>query len=52
MRGEDLQGLDLEELQKLEKTMEGSLRRLVEEKVCAVFSCLNSVDKLKTLYNT
>ena len=46
MRGEDLQGLDLEELHKLEKLIEGSLRRLVKEKVWAVFSCLNSVDML------
>ncbi|KAJ6419227.1 hypothetical protein OIU84_029355 [Salix udensis] len=38
MRGEDLQGLDLEELHTLEKLIEGSLRRLVEEKVWAVFS--------------
>jgi hypothetical protein len=46
MRGEDLQGLSLEELKKIEKLIEGSLRRVVEEKVCAVFSCLDSVDRL------
>ncbi|KAJ6366381.1 hypothetical protein OIU77_002875 [Salix suchowensis] len=32
MRGEDLQELTWEELQKLEKSVEGSLRRIVEEK--------------------
>ncbi|XP_024461638.1 MADS-box protein JOINTLESS [Populus trichocarpa] len=32
MRGEDLQGLSLEELKKIEKLIEGSLRRVVEEK--------------------
>ncbi|KAJ6908406.1 hypothetical protein NC651_018740 [Populus alba x Populus x berolinensis] len=32
MRGEDLQGLSSEELKKLEKLIEGSLRRVVEEK--------------------
>nr|TKR78530.1 MADS-box transcription factor family protein [Populus alba] len=32
MRGEDLQVLSSEELKKLEKLIEGSLRRLVEEK--------------------
>ncbi|KAL9377659.1 hypothetical protein Peur_028994 [Populus x canadensis] len=32
MRGEDLQGLSLEELKKIEKSIEGSLRRVVEEK--------------------
>ncbi|XP_006380343.1 MADS-box protein JOINTLESS isoform X1 [Populus trichocarpa] len=45
MRGEDLQGLDLEELQKLEKIMEGSLRRLVEEKGGKI---INEIDALKT----
>ncbi|KAH8502531.1 hypothetical protein H0E87_014000 [Populus deltoides] len=32
MRGEDLQGLSLEELKKVEKLIQGSLRRVVEEK--------------------
>ncbi|KAB5548331.1 hypothetical protein DKX38_011737 [Salix brachista] len=32
LRGEDLQELTWEELQKLEKSVEGSLRRIVEEK--------------------
>uniref|UniRef100_A0A6N2MNU4 K-box domain-containing protein n=1 Tax=Salix viminalis TaxID=40686 RepID=A0A6N2MNU4_SALVM len=33
LRGEDLQGLNLEELQKLEKSIETSLCRVAEEKV-------------------
>jgi hypothetical protein len=44
VRGEDLQGLNLEELHKLEKLIETSLCRVVEEKVCVVFSCLDSGD--------
>jgi hypothetical protein len=34
-RAEDLQGLNLEELQKLEKEIEAGLRRVLEAKVCA-----------------
>ncbi|KAE8057069.1 hypothetical protein FH972_013789 [Carpinus fangiana] len=34
-RGEDLQALNLEELQKLEKKLEAGLRRVLETKVCA-----------------
>lgn len=34
-RGEDLQGLNLEELQQLEKKLEAGLRRVLETKVCA-----------------
>jgi hypothetical protein len=34
-RGEDLQGLNLDELQKLEKKLEAGLRRVLETKVCA-----------------
>ncbi|KAF9679043.1 hypothetical protein SADUNF_Sadunf07G0099000 [Salix dunnii] len=45
MRGEDLQGLDLEELHKLEKLIEGSLRRLVEEKDDKI---INEISALKT----
>lgn len=33
MKGEDLQGLDLNELQKLEKTLETGLNRVIETKV-------------------
>ncbi|CAK7355210.1 unnamed protein product [Dovyalis caffra] len=47
MRGEDLQGLNIEELQKLEKSIEGSLCRVLEIKVCAACH-LNSGDRPRT----
>ena len=50
VRGEDLQGLNLEELQKLEKSIETSLCRVAEEKVCVVCSCLDSEDRLISEY--
>lgn len=34
MRGEDLQGLNIEELQQLEKSLETGLSRVIEKKVC------------------
>lgn len=34
MRGEDLQGLNIEELQQLEKMLESGLGRVLETKVC------------------
>ncbi|KAB5548333.1 hypothetical protein DKX38_011739 [Salix brachista] len=43
MRGEDLQGLDLEELHTLEKLIEGSLRRLVEEKEDKIIKEINAL---------
>lgn len=33
MRGEELQGLNIEELQKLEKALEAGLTRVIEKKV-------------------
>lgn len=36
LRGEDLQGLDSEELKHLEKLLEGGLRRVMETKVFEV----------------
>lgn len=37
MRGEDLQGLNIEELQQLEKMLESGLGRVLETKVCIYF---------------
>lgn len=34
MRGEELQGLSIEELQQLEKSLETGLGRVTEKKVC------------------
>lgn len=34
MRGEELQGLNIEELQQLEKSLESGLTRVIERKVC------------------
>lgn len=39
MRGEDLQGLNLDDLVKLEKVLETGLNRVLESKVCAKFTC-------------
>ena len=39
MRGEDLQGLNLDDLLKLEKVLEAGLTRVLESKVCAKFTC-------------
>lgn len=36
MRGEELQGLNIEELQKLEKSLESGLSRVMEKKVSYV----------------
>ena len=36
MRGEDLQGLTIEELQNLEKTLETGLSRVLERKACSL----------------
>ncbi|CAK7355218.1 unnamed protein product, partial [Dovyalis caffra] len=44
MRGEDLQGLNIEELQKLEKLIQGSLCRVLEEKEDKI---VNEMDALK-----
>lgn len=44
MRGEDIQGLNLEELLKLEKRLEAGLSRVLKTKVLHPFtllSCLN-----------
>ena len=35
MRGEELQGLNIEELQQLEKSLEAGLSRVIEKKVYA-----------------
>lgn len=35
MRGEELQGLSIEELQQLEDSLETGLGRVIEKKVCA-----------------
>lgn len=37
MRGEELQGLNIEELQQLEKSLEAGLSRVIEKKVCVHF---------------
>lgn len=34
IRGEEIQGLNLEELQQLEKSLEAGLGRVIEKKVC------------------
>lgn len=39
MRGEDLQGLDIEELQKLEMSLEAGLDRVIETKVWDLNTC-------------
>ncbi|CAK7355212.1 unnamed protein product [Dovyalis caffra] len=44
MRGEDLQGLNIEELQKLEKLIQGSLCRVLEEKEDKI---VNEMEALK-----
>ncbi|KAJ6366382.1 hypothetical protein OIU77_002876 [Salix suchowensis] len=49
MRGEDLQGLDLEELHTLEKLIEGSLRRLVEEKEDKIIKEINALKTKVTM---
>lgn len=40
MRGEDLQGLNIEELQQLETSLEAGLNHVVEMKVCLQFTLL------------
>lgn len=37
MRGEELQGLNVEELQQLERSLESGLSRVIERKVYAYF---------------
>lgn len=37
MRGEDLRGMDIEELQQLEKCLETGLSRVITKKVCINF---------------
>lgn len=37
MRGEDLQGMNIEELQQLEKSLEAGLSRVITKKVCIDF---------------
>lgn len=43
MRGEDLQGLTLDELQKLEKTLEAGLSRVLERKVALHFLFVHAI---------
>lgn len=46
MRGEDLLGLNIEELQQLEMSLEAGLGRIIETKVCyytVTFSTINAV---------
>ncbi|KAJ6917276.1 hypothetical protein NC652_019605 [Populus alba x Populus x berolinensis] len=43
LRGEDLQGLNLEELHKLEKLIKTSLRRVVEEKGGKIINEINTL---------
>lgn len=40
MRGEELQGLNVEELQQLEKALEAGLTHVIETKVVKNFTCL------------
>ncbi|XP_034903125.1 MADS-box protein AGL24 isoform X2 [Populus alba] len=44
LRGEDLQGLNLEELHKLEKLIKTSLRRVVEEKGGKIINEINTLE--------
>ena len=50
MRGEELQGLNIEELQQLEKALEAGLTRVIETKV--VFYLLLIDVKSSKLYDT
>lgn len=40
LKGEELQGLTIEELHKLEKSLETGLSRVLERKVCSSILCL------------
>jgi len=39
MKGEDFEGLNLEGLQQLEKSLESGLKRVIEMKVCTMIIC-------------
>lgn len=43
LRGEELHGLSLEELKKLEKTLEGGISRVSKTKVCVSFPVLRTI---------
>ncbi|KAF8377377.1 hypothetical protein HHK36_030754 [Tetracentron sinense] len=51
MKGEELQGLDIEELQKLEKSLEAGLSRVVETKVFIHFLSANSSHELGFMHS-
>ncbi|CAK7355214.1 unnamed protein product [Dovyalis caffra] len=52
MRGEDLQGLNIEELQKLEKLIQGSLCRVLEEKEDKIVNEMEALKRKVTFLTT
>ena len=52
IKGEELHGMDIEELRKLEKVLEVGLSRVLETKacLCVISVCCNSCGVLKYMY--
>ena len=52
IKGEELHGMDIEELRKLEKVLEVGLSRVLETKacLCVISVCCNSCGVLKFMY--
>jgi hypothetical protein len=46
MRGEDLEGLNVEQLQQLERSLEIGLGRVIENKVLSLATIINQMHKL------
>lgn len=50
MRGEDLRGLNIEDLQQLEKLLESGLGRVLETKVCVALILLQTMCVCVSIY--